>query len=56
MNLALLPITGTPLPFMSYGGSAMLSFYVLIGLVLSVQKHKQSDGTIHMRDTSDLWG
>jgi rod shape determining protein RodA len=48
MNIGILPITGTPLPFMSYGGSAMMSFFIVIGLVLSVDKHKQSEGTIYM--------
>jgi rod shape determining protein RodA len=42
MNLGLLPITGIPLPFMSYGGSSMLIFGIIFGLVLSVAKHKSS--------------
>lgn len=33
MNLALLPVTGLPLPFISYGGSSMLVSWVAIGLV-----------------------
>ena len=33
MNLGLLPVTGLPLPFMSYGGSSMLVSWVAIGLV-----------------------
>lgn len=35
MNLALLPVTGIPLPFMSYGGSHILLDYISIGLVAS---------------------
>jgi rod shape determining protein RodA len=41
MNLNLLPVTGLPLPFVSYGGSALLSMLIGIGLVQSVMlRHK----------------
>jgi len=41
MNLNLLPVTGLPLPFVSYGGSSLLSMLVGIGLVESViLRHK----------------
>ena len=33
MNLGLLPVTGLPLPFVSYGGSSMLVSWAAIGLV-----------------------
>jgi rod shape determining protein RodA len=56
MNIGMLPVTGVPLPFMSYGGSAMLVYWILIGLVLSVQKHKLSQGTIFMKDNQDIFG
>lgn len=36
MTMGIMPITGIPLPFMSYGGSAALSFFACIGLVLNV--------------------
>jgi rod shape determining protein RodA len=37
MVLGLLPIIGVPLPFMSYGGSALLSQMIGIGLILNVR-------------------
>ena len=36
MNIGLMPITGIPLPFISYGGSAMLTNFAGLGLLLSV--------------------
>jgi len=35
MNLGLLPVTGTPLPFMSVGGSSVMSLFFALGLVFS---------------------
>jgi rod shape determining protein RodA len=31
-----MPITGIPLPFVSYGGTAVLVFFASVGLALSV--------------------
>jgi rod shape determining protein RodA len=39
MNISLLPVIGNPLPFISYGGSSVLTSYLGIGLVLSVHMH-----------------
>ncbi len=36
MTMGIMPITGIPLPFLSYGGSAALAFFTAIGLVLNV--------------------
>ena len=40
MTLGLMPITGLPLPFISYGGSGMLAYYVMFGLVQSVHMRR----------------
>ncbi len=42
MTIGLLPITGIPLPFVSQGGSALLSNMIGIGLVLSMRYHHRS--------------
>jgi rod shape determining protein RodA len=36
MTIGIMPITGIPLPFMSYGGTALVSFFAAIGLVVNV--------------------
>lgn len=42
VNLNVLPVTGLTLPFISYGGSSLLSLVLGIGLVESVAAHSQS--------------
>ena len=38
MTLGILPITGITLPFISYGGSSLLSYILIIGIILNMQK------------------
>ncbi len=40
MNVGIMPITGIPLPFISYGGSASFAFFAMIGLVLNVEMRR----------------
>ena len=41
MTIGITPITGLPLPFLSYGGSFVLSCFILQGLVQSVYRHRK---------------
>ena len=43
MVLGLLPIVGSPLPIMSYGGSSMLATMIGFGIVLSAKIHSQQN-------------
>lgn len=38
MNIGLLPVTGLPAPFLSYGGSALISFFLALGILLSIYR------------------
>ncbi|MBD7983928.1 rod shape-determining protein RodA [Sporosarcina sp. Sa2YVA2] len=42
MNIQLLPITGIPLPFISYGGSSLFSNMLAIGLIFSMKFHHRT--------------
>ena len=41
MVLGLLPIVGSPLPIMSYGGSSMLATMIGFGIVMSAKIHSK---------------
>lgn len=49
MTIQLLPITGIPLPFISYGGSSLMSNMLAIGLIFSMKFHHRT----YMFDTND---
>ncbi len=40
MIVGLLPTTGIPLPFFSYGGSGIISYLIMVGLVLNVFRNR----------------
>jgi rod shape determining protein RodA len=40
MSMGLFPVVGVPLPFVSYGGSSVLSTAVCIGLLLNVSMRR----------------
>ena len=41
MVMGLLPITGVPLLFVSYGGSSLITSYMLIGILLNISSKRQ---------------
>ena len=42
MTIGILPITGITLPFISYGGSSLISYMILLGIVLKSKKELTS--------------
>jgi len=42
MNLGLFPISGIPLPFMSYGGSHLLTEFMALGILVSMGRYARS--------------
>lgn len=49
MNLGLLPVTGIPLPFMSYGGSHLLTEFMALGILMSMRRYARSAHRDDMR-------
>ncbi len=39
MNIGLLPVTGTTVPFLSYGGSHLLTEFVAVGVVMAMRRN-----------------
>jgi cell division protein FtsW len=50
--MGMIPTKGMPIPFLSYGGSALLGNCVLMGLILSVQRHAGFRQGNHFRSAS----
>jgi rod shape determining protein RodA len=42
MNLGIMPVTGVPLPFVSFGGTSMIATWLGIGLLLNVRIHSDN--------------
>lgn len=40
MTIGIMPVTGIPLPFVSYGGSSMMMNLAAVGLLLSIYSHR----------------
>lgn len=40
MNIGLLPVTGTTIPFLSYGGSHLLTEFIAVGMVMGMRRYK----------------
>ncbi|MGQ9472820.1 MAG: FtsW/RodA/SpoVE family cell cycle protein, partial [Candidatus Caldatribacteriaceae bacterium] len=44
MNMGVMPVTGIPLPFISYGGSALLVNLIMMGLLYNIANLKKKRG------------
>jgi rod shape determining protein RodA len=45
MVMGVLPVVGVPLPLVSYGGSALITFMTGFGIIMSVQAHRKLIGS-----------
>jgi rod shape determining protein RodA len=41
MSLGMLPVVGVPLPFLSYGGSALLASMTMVGILMNLYAHRK---------------
>lgn len=54
MNMGLLPVTGTTIPLMSYGGSHLVIEYLALGILMGMRRRAR--GVPHTRDGAELVG
>ena len=54
MCLAMLPVVGITLPFLSCGGSSMLATFMMFGLLHNVHAHSKGVRDAEQTDTLDL--
>ncbi len=50
MNIGLMPVTGITLPFMSYGGSHLLTLFVALGILMGMNKYSRK---VHRDDMNN---
>ncbi len=50
MNLGIMPVTGIPLPFMSYGGSHLLAELLALGMAVGMRAYARSGHKYHMKN------
>ena len=41
MVSGILPVVGVPLPLVSYGGTALVTLFLGVGILMSIQKHRK---------------
>jgi rod shape determining protein RodA len=46
MTVGIMPITGIPLPFVSYGGSSLIANYIAVGLLLNIHMRRLTVGAM----------
>ncbi len=55
MNIGLLPVTGTTVPFLSYGGSHLVTEYVAVGMVLAMRRYARINKGLASTDDDVLF-
>ena len=50
MSIGITPVTGLPLPFLSYGGSSLLSIFMALGLVASIYIENSEEGKVTVKN------
>jgi rod shape determining protein RodA len=40
MTVGIMPVTGLPLPFVSYGGTSLITWFAMIGLLLNIHMRR----------------
>jgi cell division protein FtsW (lipid II flippase) len=48
MNIGIVPIVGITLPFVSYGGSSLLSNFIFLGFLSAVSKNEKSKDVLEI--------
>lgn len=49
MNIGIVPIVGITLPFLSYGGSSLLTNFIILGIVTSLSSHRKRHDSLEIR-------
>lgn len=49
VNIGLLPTTGITLPFMSMGGSSLISLFIAVGIIMSVARHLPPESQVTVK-------
>jgi rod shape determining protein RodA len=49
MNIGIVPIVGITLPFISYGGSSLLSNFIFLGFLTSINKARKDNDILEIR-------
>lgn len=48
-NIALLPLTGVPMPFFSYGGTALASLFASIGIMMNISRNSRGNSAVRRK-------